>query len=83
MALGCSCALIAAVAASQLYEVIGRGSSSYVQKAVHKPTGTWLALKVINMFDKTKRGALITEIRALYDAECPWCARRRSASDFI
>ena len=33
-------------------ELIGRGASSFVQRAVHKPTGIKLALKVINMFDK-------------------------------
>lgn len=53
-----------------LYEVIGKGSSSYVQRGLHLPTGTPLALKVINMFDKTKRHQLIKEINALYDAEC-------------
>lgn len=27
-------------------DIVGRGSSSYVQRAIHKPTGTPLALKV-------------------------------------
>lgn len=54
----------------ELYEMIGKGSSSYVQRALHMPTGTPLALKVINMFDKTKRSQLIKEINALYDADC-------------
>lgn len=56
----------------ELYELVGKGSSSYVQKAEHMPTGTMLALKVINMFDKTKRSQLIKEINALYDADCDW-----------
>ena len=30
--------------------IIGRGASSYVQKATHTPTGTDLALKVVNMY---------------------------------
>ena len=51
-------------------EVLGRGASSYVQAARHVPTGTALALKVINMFDKSKRGQLTREIQALYDADC-------------
>ena len=32
--------------------IIGRGASSYVQKATHSPTGTDLALKVVNVYDK-------------------------------
>lgn len=51
-------------------EVLGRGASSYVQAAIHKPTSTPLALKVISLFDKSKRGQLIREIQALYDADC-------------
>jgi hypothetical protein len=52
-------------------DTIGRGCSSVVLHAVHAPTGTPLALKVINMFDKSKRDQLIREICTLYDAECP------------
>ena len=51
--------------------VIGRGASSYVQRASHVPSDTPLALKVINMYDKSKREQLIKEIRALYRTECP------------
>ncbi len=57
----------------ELLEVIGRGSSSYVQRGLHVPSGTQLALKVINIFDKSKRDQLIKEIQALYDADCEWC----------
>ena len=53
-----------------LGEVVGRGASSYVQRAIHGPTGTLLALKVINVFDRAKRGQLIREIQALYDSDC-------------
>lgn len=52
-------------------DTIGRGCSSVVLHGVHAPTGTQLALKVINMFDKSKRDQLIREICSLYDAECP------------
>jgi mitogen-activated protein kinase kinase 1 len=55
----------------QLGEIIGRGASSYVQQGVHLPTGTPLALKVINICDKGKRSQLIKEIKLLYDAQCP------------
>ena len=54
-----------------LGEVIGRGASSYVQRATHAPSGTPLALKVINIFDRAKRAQLIKEIQALYDSD--WC----------
>jgi len=54
----------------ELGDVIGRGASSYVQRAVHRPTGTPLALKVISIFDKSKRDQLIREIQALYHADC-------------
>ncbi len=55
----------------QLGEVIGRGASSFVQQGVHLPTGTPLALKVINICDKGKRSQLVREIKSLYDAQCP------------
>ena len=53
-----------------LGEIIGRGASSYVQRAIHSPSGTPLALKVINVFDRAKRAQLIKEIQALYDSDC-------------
>lgn len=52
-------------------DMIGRGSCSIVLHAVHGPTGTPLALKVINLFDRSKREQLIREIVTLYDAQCP------------
>mmetsp|Transcript_1769 Transcript_1769/g.2397 ORF Transcript_1769/g.2397 Transcript_1769/m.2397 type:complete len:333 (+) Transcript_1769:103-1101(+) len=55
----------------QLGEVIGSGASSVVIQAIHVPTRTPLALKVINMFDKSKRDQLIREICTLYNADCP------------
>ena len=41
-------------------------SSSVVLHGVHGPTGTPLALKIINTFDKSRREQLIREIAALY-----------------
>ena len=38
-----------------LKEVIGNGASGYVYKALHKPSGRFIALKQINAFDKEKR----------------------------
>lgn len=54
----------------ELGRVIGRGASSYVQRALHRPTGTHLAIKTVNVFDKSKRHQLLREIQALYDADC-------------
>jgi len=55
----------------EIGDIIGRGQSSVVLRGVHGPTGTPLALKVINLFDKSKRDQLIREIGTLYDAQCP------------
>jgi mitogen-activated protein kinase kinase 3 len=55
----------------EIGDTIGRGCSSVVLQGFHKPTGTPLALKVINLFDKSKRDQLIREISTLYDAQCP------------
>ena len=56
---------------SLLYgQVLGRGASSYVQRAVHSPTGVVLALKVISIYDKAKRDQLIREIQTLFDVDC-------------
>jgi mitogen-activated protein kinase kinase 3 len=55
----------------ELGDMIGRGSSSVVLHGVHAPTGTILALKIINLHDKSRREQLIREIMTLYDAQCP------------
>ena len=55
----------------QVGEMIGRGSCSIVLHGVHGPTGTPIALKVINLFDRSKREQLIREIVTLSDAQCP------------
>ena len=55
----------------EMGDMIGRGSSSIVLHGIHSPTNTPLALKIINLFDKSKREQLIREIITLYDAQCP------------
>ena len=52
-------------------EQIGRGCSSVVLKSKHIPSGTPLALKVVNLHDRGKRRQLTSEIQALFDAQCP------------
>ena len=39
----------------EIYEPIGNGASGYVYRALHKPTGKFVALKSINAYDKEKR----------------------------
>ena len=56
----------------ELHDVVGRGASSVVRRAIHKPSSTPLALKIFNINDKDKRSQLISEIEALYDADCEW-----------
>eukprot|EP01083_Nonionella_stella_P005411 15626_1 len=50
---------------------LGRGSSGYAQHATHRPTGRELAVKVINVFDKSLRDQLLKEIEMLFQADCP------------
>ena len=52
-------------------EIIGKGASSIVKQAFHKPTQTYLALKTLNVYDKSKRDQLIKEIQGLYYTVCP------------
>ena len=50
--------------------VLGRGASSFVNKVRHLPTGQLMALKVINIYDKSKREQLMHEIYAMFNARC-------------
>lgn len=55
-------------------QVIGQGSSSLVLEASYTCTrrgSLTIALKVINMFERTKRDQLIREIQSLYNCDCP------------
>ena len=57
----------------ELHEVLGKGASSLVRRAVHTPTGTQLAVKILNVFDKGKRDQLLRELRTLYTSQnFPW-----------
>lgn len=58
----------------QIGELIGQGSSSIVLKALHtcaREGSLTIALKVINMFERSKRDQLMREIQSLYNCECP------------
>jgi len=47
-------------------EAIGRGQSSYVVLAKHKPTGKQVVMKVINIYDQSNRHQVVKEVKALY-----------------
>lgn len=49
-------------------DIIGRGCSGSVLRSRHRPTNTPLALKMINMYDKSKREQTMREINALFDS---------------
>jgi len=53
----------------QHLRVIGKGISSQVSLGRHRK-GVLMALKVINMYEKSKRQQIMEEIAALYSADC-------------
>lgn len=56
----------------QVLSVIGQGSSGMVQKVLHKPTNSILALKVIPLMAEEKvRRAILFELRTLHESHCP------------
>jgi len=56
----------------EMLEVLGQGASSLVRKARHGPSQTDLAVKIISVFDKSKRDQLLRELRTLYSSVFPW-----------
>ncbi|XP_072959840.1 mitogen-activated protein kinase kinase 3 isoform X1 [Typha angustifolia] len=53
-----------------IFDAIGCGASSVVQRAIYIPIHRVLALKKINVFEKDKRQQLLNEIRTLCEASC-------------
>ena len=51
------------------FDVIGAGAGGSVKRAIHVPTHTFIALKVMTVFDREKRKQLVNELRALADAD--------------
>ena len=63
-----------------MHEVLGKGASSLVRRAIHGPSKTPLAVKILNVFDKGKRDQLLRELRTLYTSQnFPWRAPRHTA----
>ena len=58
----------------------GKGSGGVVQKAVHVPTGAFLAVKIVQMNVQPEiRKRVIGELRALHSAESPYVVAYRGA----
>mmetsp|Transcript_6102 Transcript_6102/g.10357 ORF Transcript_6102/g.10357 Transcript_6102/m.10357 type:complete len:256 (+) Transcript_6102:339-1106(+) len=56
-------------------EEIGSGNGGVVQKAEHRQTGIFLAIKIINVYDKNKRHQLYNELKAIRQFESPFLLR--------
>ncbi|KAJ1480801.1 kinase-like domain-containing protein [Baffinella frigidus] len=50
-------------------EIIGKGSSGFVRKALRKSTNEILALKVVNVFEEEKRKQMMQEVVMMCDAQ--------------
>jgi serine/threonine protein kinase len=51
---------------------LGRGAGGLVTRALHKPTGTPLAIKQVQLHDKGKRDQLLNDLRTLLEGkQCP------------
>jgi hypothetical protein len=50
----------------EMLEVLGRGASSLVRRAIHRPSGRAVAVKILSVFEKSKRDQLVRELRTLY-----------------
>lgn len=64
----------------ELGPILGRGASSLIRQARDKSSGLVLALKMINMFDDSKKPQLIEEIKSLYKTDCPCIVKFYGAS---
>lgn len=49
---------------------LGQGACSTVYRAVHRGTGDSFALKMFNINDKSRRGQLTKELKALSEMKC-------------
>lgn len=53
-------------------DALGQGSSGVVHKAIHKKSGSFLALKDISVSDPNKRNQIIKELETLYASTSPY-----------
>jgi len=54
----------------EIVKKLGAGCSSVVQLARHKKSGELYALKLINLYEKSVRDMLLSELKALFTADC-------------
>jgi len=54
----------------EMKKQLGKGSAGNVHLAVHKPTGTKMAVKVVNAYDEQTRQQIFPELQALLGMEC-------------
>jgi len=50
----------------EMKEKVGTGASGHVYRALHIPTGRYVAIKSINVFDQAKRRQLVNDLKSLY-----------------
>jgi len=52
--------------------MLGHGAGGIVQRGIHKPTGTPVAIKTIKVDQKAKKEQMLNEIKGLINAQgCP------------
>eukprot|EP00306_Pavlova_sp_CCMP459_P005758 CAMPEP_0185161522 /NCGR_PEP_ID=MMETSP1139-20130426/5135_1 /TAXON_ID=298111 /ORGANISM="Pavlova sp., Strain CCMP459" /LENGTH=350 /DNA_ID=CAMNT_0027726793 /DNA_START=11 /DNA_END=1063 /DNA_ORIENTATION=- len=56
----------------EFLEDLGQGASGIVRRARHTPTGTIVAVKTVNITDKSKRTQMVNELKSLTKATCPY-----------
>lgn len=56
-------------------DLLGKGISGSVHKAIHKPTGVVIAIKSINIYDKDKRSQLKNDLKVLRGNDCSYLVR--------
>lgn len=56
-------------------DLLGKGCSGFVHKAIHKPTGTIMALKSISVIDREKRTQLKNDLKILQGNNCPFLVK--------
>jgi serine/threonine protein kinase len=56
----------------EIVGTVGVGASGHVYKALHNPSGDFMALKSINVFDQAKRRQLVNDLKSLYKNQCPF-----------
>ncbi|CAI2373339.1 unnamed protein product [Moneuplotes crassus] len=59
----------------EMVEKLGIGASGHVYKALHKPSGEYMAIKSINVFDQAKRRQLVNDLKSLYKNQCPFLVK--------